>query len=546
MDTRSSQQFLGSYDDTQLERLGWWLVLAGSVVRLLFAALYPMNLAGDEAYYWEWSRRLDWGYFSKPPGIAWLMALVTGLGGAHTVTFRIAAAILGIGSLLLVRALAKHIFGPRAAVIGVLLALATPANVLLSFMLTIDAPLVLSWSAALWCFWRWLQSEDSEGKTSARWLIGLSLALAAGYLSKQMMLVFPALAIAYLALSPAHRSRLRSPGFWIAIGLSFLALVPPLWWNSRNDWITFHHTGGQIAGDSDDRVFGVTFLEFFLTQAGVLSPVTWFFVLATAFVGLRQFRNLSDGERFLVIFSAPAVAVMFGMALRQTMLPNWAAVYYVAALVLVAGWIADRAPSLRSIPASWRRATVPGLVIGFLFVTAGYLLPPILEATGNAGNRKLDPMRRLRGHQEFADAVAALHRTVPSPEKTLVIALDHRYYTSHLAFYLPDQPRVYRWERYDQIASQYELWPNPIEDGWTGWDALVIMPSEKKKVTRRFEGAFESFELIDEVEVPVSESYQRYFRAYLGKNLLSWPPGMPQNPAPTSSSPSPEPTLNHP
>ena len=40
----------------------------------LLMLLLPLDLSGDEAYYWDWGRNLDWGYYSKPPGIAWLMA----------------------------------------------------------------------------------------------------------------------------------------------------------------------------------------------------------------------------------------------------------------------------------------------------------------------------------------------------------------------------------------------------------------------------------------------------------------------------------------
>ena len=34
------------------------------------AELYP-----DEAQYWLWSRTLDFGYFSKPPMVAWTIRL---------------------------------------------------------------------------------------------------------------------------------------------------------------------------------------------------------------------------------------------------------------------------------------------------------------------------------------------------------------------------------------------------------------------------------------------------------------------------------------
>jgi hypothetical protein len=55
-----------------------WL-LGGALVRLLVAAGTP--LFPDEAYYWEWSRRLAGGYFDHPPAVAWLIAGGTAIAG---------------------------------------------------------------------------------------------------------------------------------------------------------------------------------------------------------------------------------------------------------------------------------------------------------------------------------------------------------------------------------------------------------------------------------------------------------------------------------
>ena len=33
----------------------------------------PLDLAPDEAHYWDWSRQPDWCYYSKGPLVAWLI-----------------------------------------------------------------------------------------------------------------------------------------------------------------------------------------------------------------------------------------------------------------------------------------------------------------------------------------------------------------------------------------------------------------------------------------------------------------------------------------
>ena len=49
--------------------------LLGAITTLRLAALsfHALDLYPDEAQYWTWSRDLAFGYFSKPPVIAWLM-----------------------------------------------------------------------------------------------------------------------------------------------------------------------------------------------------------------------------------------------------------------------------------------------------------------------------------------------------------------------------------------------------------------------------------------------------------------------------------------
>src|SRR5262245_29216258 len=48
------------------------LAVAGSRIAYLAFAC-PLDLAPDEAHYWDWSRHLDWSYYSKGPLVAYLI-----------------------------------------------------------------------------------------------------------------------------------------------------------------------------------------------------------------------------------------------------------------------------------------------------------------------------------------------------------------------------------------------------------------------------------------------------------------------------------------
>jgi undecaprenyl-diphosphatase len=70
------------------------LAIAALACRLLYLALLsPYTLVEDEAHYWEWSRRLDWSYYSKGPGVALAIAASTRVFGDTEFGVRAPAAI---------------------------------------------------------------------------------------------------------------------------------------------------------------------------------------------------------------------------------------------------------------------------------------------------------------------------------------------------------------------------------------------------------------------------------------------------------------------
>src|SRR5437764_11537544 len=95
--------------DWCLRIAAWMLVLASAALHLRYLAHQcPLDLAPDEAHYWDWSRHLDWSYYSKGPLVAYLIRAGCALAGAWSQAFtstdmlavRLPAVVCG--SLLLV------------------------------------------------------------------------------------------------------------------------------------------------------------------------------------------------------------------------------------------------------------------------------------------------------------------------------------------------------------------------------------------------------------------------------------------------------------
>ena len=57
---------------------GTFVILSLSLlIKLIAIYLTNFDLFGDEAQYWIWSQSLDFGYYSKPPFVAWIISFFT-------------------------------------------------------------------------------------------------------------------------------------------------------------------------------------------------------------------------------------------------------------------------------------------------------------------------------------------------------------------------------------------------------------------------------------------------------------------------------------
>ncbi len=511
-------------------RLFWRLLALIVVVRAGFLLFFIQgtDLAGDEAYYWDWGRRPDWGYYSKPPLIGWLMALVggAGLGVAGTEALvRGTALLLGTLTLVLLHTLVRRLFDARAALLAVLAAVLTPANAALNIFLTIDAPLVLLWTAALLLFWLAAEKPGALG----RWL-ALGGVIGLGVLSKQMMLVFPVLMLVWAVVSPGGRELLRRGGFWLAIVTGAAALAPVLWWNQRHEWITLQHTLHHLDANARTLADHVgEFLQFPAIQSLFYTPVTWVLMMIVLWRVWRGWRALPRPALFLAVFSALPLPVFFLLALRREVIPNWPAVYYIGLFGLLGAWMSGALSG--GLAAVWRRRA---LAVAGVFTALTYLLPVAIEAAGWRGRQGADVFADLRGWREAGRQAGAFLDQCPRPERTFVVVLGHRYNAAHMAFYMPQRPRVYRWERDGSVQSQYEVWPAPEDK--TGWDALVIYPDpddgkKRNRLSTFFVRHFEATRDLGEIRVPIGNGREYSAQVILCSGMNRWPPPVPEQEA---------------
>jgi len=492
-------------------RRAYWLLLVLTVWRVVFTALHAIDITVDEAYYWDWSRRLDFGYYSKPPMIAWLIRLSTTFLGSSVLGVRLPAALLSTLCGCFLFGLTRRMFGAKVGFWTIVLAALTPAAAAAGLLMTIDAPLLAAWSGALLCFWGLLESKSRR----PLWAGGLFLALGLGVLTKQTMFGFFPLAIIYL-LSGSDRREFCRPTLYVVALAAVACFLPVLWWNSQHGWVTWEHTVSHFGESAAPSLLRRLSLcgEFLGAQLVVLSPLL-FVLVAAAFLGAtRSFRRLERRERFLLCFSAVPLAGVLLLSCKQRVEANWPAPFYLAALPLAVAWISGRT-SFQKNPGRSRFVLPAAVGSGLLWTAGAYLLPLLLSLSGLAGS-KIDPLGRFRGWQELAQTVDAVRDETANADNTLLVVTAGRDATSYLAFHLPDQPQVFHYRKAPVIEHQYDVWGGP--QGVQGRDALILTDAAQPRPPESLARQFKHVAYAGRITIDVGHDRRRDYRLWRGEN----------------------------
>jgi len=301
------------------------IVLGVTGVRLIGLSLAHVDLGVDEAQYWLWAQDPAWGYYSKPPMVAWLIGGAQAVCGPSEACIRAPAALAWAGTSLFVFATARHLFGPRVGLVAALATLLAPGAIFSARIISTDAPLLLFWAAALFALVR-LRAGGGLG-----WALLLGAAIGLGLLSKYAMLYFVGGLVLAAVFDPATRRAVVSRWGLVALGIGLLVLAPNLAWNLANGLATVRHTadnasgGGLTPGIVDPLAFAAA--QFFIAGPVVFTGFAW-----AVWVWLKG--RAGADERLLILFSLPIFTALIVVATLTRAHANWAASGLIAAFIL--------------------------------------------------------------------------------------------------------------------------------------------------------------------------------------------------------------------
>ena len=418
-----------------------FLVVLGLLLTFRIGALLlnSTDLFFDEAQYWDWSRNLAFGYFSKPPLIAWLIRAATVTCGAGEVCIRLPSPILHAVTAFFIFLTGRKLYGAQTGFwAGVLFAI-LPGVSLSAGLISTDVPLLCFWAIALFFYVRLL---DQPAWTDAT---GLGFAFGFGMLSKYAMAFFLLGILAQSLFAPEARRVFNSRQFLAALGTGFLVVLPNLIWNGQHGFATLTHTA-RNANWSGALFHPLKMLEFLGAQFGVFGPLLFAGFIVIVYRWLKD--GIPQNDRVMLAFSLPVILAITLQALLKNANANWAAVAYVAASVLLAATLV-RDRSGRTLGAS---IVIHGIfLVGLTFALA---LAPKLSMLPVFG-----PQVRIIGWHAIADTVRAeIVRAETAGMPYRAILTDERALTAELLYYLRDLPLpMTAWQEGAAAADQYEM-----------------------------------------------------------------------------------------
>ena len=410
----------------------WKLLLLPLLLVAARVALARMiELSGDEAYYWTWSRNLAGGYFDHPPMVAWLIRLSVGIFGTNELGVRMPAILLAAGSMLLAGDIARLCGATNYTILRLQAALfCLPLLQLQAALMTPDTPALFFTLAAIAWALRFLLDPSNPW----HWLMFGTLCGLAMLSKYTTVLPIGAIFIFLLIARARYAWRILSAG-----ALAILVTWPMLMWNYRHDWISFRFQLQHGVGP-DEKPWYLTVPDYLGGQLLAATPVLAGLMLWAA---LRTLRRGTDARTRLLAVTGGVTLCFFAFtAFRHKVEVNWPALAWPILLILLELHV-------QRLDARLSTALRAGVIVAALFTAALHLPPAFLARVAPRS-----PIAGIGGWKQLARKIHSVIGDLP--------VFCTRYQDAGLmAFYMPGRPFIRILHRPQNRWTQFDLPPYP-------------------------------------------------------------------------------------
>lgn len=364
------------------------------------------ELAHDEAYYWIYSKNLDWGYFDHPPFVGVVIKLFSFLAPTEF-SVRIGFIVLQFMSLLILLGLTGH------SLTTLFLFFAFPLASFTGLLALPDIPLLFMTACFCYQLKTYLEKDNYQNAV----IMGLVIAL--GFYAKyhSVLLVFFTL----LAIP----SLFRRKTFYVVAAVAVLAFVPHLIWQYRHEFSTLRYHFIERPSSSFSIKRTLEFLGLQIGLAGVLvGPLLWYSIV--------KYKTSNQFDRAMKFISIGTVLFFLFSSFSKKVEANWTIFLAIPMIYLTA-----HADIWRKI---WARRL---LLISFSIVVLARLLfivsPELVS---------IKRLKEFHGWRQWAQDIQYVCEQKPILANSYQIA-------SKLSFYLQQDVSALN---YHSRKNQFDYW----------------------------------------------------------------------------------------
>ena len=418
------------------------------------------ELWDDEAYYWVYSKFLDWGYFDHPPMVAALIRMGYAVF-QNELGVRLLFLVLNVLSLLIIEKLLER----KNPLLFYTIALSLAVLQLGGFLAVPDTPLIFFTALFFLCYKRFLQEVSLLNSI----LLG-TVTAALLYSKYHAVLIVFFVLLSNLKLLARYQT-------YIAALIALAIFIPHLWWQYQHDWISFRYH--LFESNVNPYKFSHT-LDYTGGQVLLAGPLAGVILLPAAF--LYQPKDpIGKGLKFTLV----GVYVFFLLSsFRGKVEANWTSPAVVPLFILSHNYLTERKASV----IKWRKwlwRLLPATMVLVLFVRIVMIIDIL-------------PVKAIK---ERCHGWAQWPQLMKVKTKGLPVVFENSYQRASKYWFYSGQ-LTYSLNWYKERRNNYNFWP--IEDSLLGKPVFILdihnpdsfqtkMSTGIGVVGYRYDSAFSSF-----------------------------------------------------
>src|SRR5436190_10469297 len=309
-----------------------WIILA------IIQSRYT-ELLDDEAYYWVYSKFLDWGYFDHPPMVAVLIK--AGYFVFHNeLGVRLVFILLNTLSLVLI----EQLLDKKNALLFYGIVLSLVVLQLSGFVAVPDTPLIFFTALFFWCYRKFLE------RPSLPYSFLLALVTAGLLYSK-----YHAVLIIFFVLMSNFKLFARYQTYIVGL-VALVFFAPHLWWQYQHDWVSFRYH----LFESNVNPYKISYtLNYIVGQILLAGPLAGIILLPAAFL----YHSKIVFDRSLKFTLIGIYVVFLLSSFRGKVEANWTSPAIVPLIILSHNFLSDKARSIAVNVEKWLFRLLPLTVI---------------------------------------------------------------------------------------------------------------------------------------------------------------------------------------